>query len=136
MQPTYQNSKGEDVVIAEMETRHLIYAICKHSRALGEGGLDVFTEDQKKNEIKHMHEELEKRAAAYKYVDAFATAIREYESDTFSAEASDITRAEAETIALDYVRIGLGELIEKQEVNLTADGLALWESLDKIREND
>lgn len=136
MQPTYTNSKNEVVVISEMETPHLIFAICKLSRELGSTNLDNFSTDQKKNEVASMHAELCKRSATHKYVDAFATAIREYESDTFSAEVSGVTREEAEKIAIDYVRVLLGSLIENQEVAMTADGIALLERLDGLRENE
>ena len=63
MQPIYTNSKGEPVVIAEMELPHLLFAMCKLSRSLGDPDLDAFSKDQKTNEVKNMHENVLRRFA-------------------------------------------------------------------------
>lgn len=131
---TYQNSKGETVELADMETRHIIYAMCKNARAIGSGELDAFTQDQKENEIKGMQNTLEERARPHWTLSKLADAILEYESDTFSATETGITRAEALYVAEKYCEQMVENLVEKQEVHLVADGMAIGDILDDMRD--
>ena len=61
MKPTYTNSKGEQVVIADMELTHLLHSLSSNSRCIGAGDVDAITIDQKVNEVKHMHEDILRR---------------------------------------------------------------------------
>jgi len=63
MTPVYINSKGESVVIAEMELSHLLYALVKNAKTLGKGGLNEIVVSQKTNEIKYMREDVLRRFA-------------------------------------------------------------------------
>lgn len=56
--------------------------------------------------------------------------IEQYESDTFSAESSRLTREEAETIALEFVLRDLDKRIRCE----TMDGDMITEQLAIIRE--
>ena len=63
MTPVYINSKGESVVISEMELSHLLYALVKNAKTLGAGGLDEIVVSQKTNEVKYMREDVLRRFA-------------------------------------------------------------------------
>ncbi len=55
--------------------------------------------------------------------------VREYESDTFSASASELTDDEAFTITIELTNYALQRLIDTD----TLDGVRLSEELDNIR---
>jgi hypothetical protein len=55
--------------------------------------------------------------------------IAEYESDTFSSEASEITQAEAEQVAFELVRRDIQARIDTD----TMDGVDISEELEEIR---
>ena len=61
MQPTYTNSKGQQVVIADMELAHLLNSLSANARCIGIGDIDAITIDQKVNEVKHMHADILRR---------------------------------------------------------------------------
>lgn len=58
--------------------------------------------------------------------------VSEYEADTFSASASNLTKQEAGLITIALIDHALTELIELE----TLDGVRLTEELDNIREDE
>lgn len=59
--------------------------------------------------------------------------IREYESDTFNADAEGVTTDEALQMAEWYLSKCAEQLVENQKTELIADGVALHELLCEIR---
>ena len=66
MQPTYTNSKGQQVVIADMELPHLLFSLASNSRCIGIGDISDITIEQKTNEVKHMQADILRRFAEAK----------------------------------------------------------------------
>lgn len=58
--------------------------------------------------------------------------VKEYESDTFSASASELTEAEALTITANLIKYALQGLIDTD----TMDGVRLSEELENIRPDE
>lgn len=58
--------------------------------------------------------------------------VREYESDTFSASASELTDGEALTITANLIKYALQRLIDTD----TMDGVRLSEELENIRPDE
>lgn len=67
--------------------------------------------------------------ALYKKVNELVDEILQYESDTFSSDASELTPAEAEKIAFAFI---LQDMQERIDTN-TMDGVMITEELENIR---
>lgn len=65
-------------------------------------------------------------------VEELHKSVKEYESDTFSASASELTDAEALTITANIIKWQLQRLIDTE----TMDGVLLSEELENIRPDE
>lgn len=68
--------------------------------------------------------------ALYKQVNQLVDDVLNYESDTFSSEASEITVEEAEKIAFAFIKHDIQNRIDTN----TMDGVMISEELETIRE--
>ena len=61
METTYINSKGEAIEISTIELPHLLFAIAKNSRFIGENKEGDESKARRETEVKAMHQEVLKR---------------------------------------------------------------------------